>query len=87
MTPCTQKLSAAKKKHFDKYVTFSSSSVLHAAHMLLSRGAKPVQLFAQGEQDEDEVSGEVSTEEQVTKDPIVESSEVKMDIDDDENPF
>jgi hypothetical protein len=62
----------------------SLSDVNHVTHMLLSRGAKPVQLFAQGEQDE--VSGEVSTEEQVPEDPIVES-EVKMDIDDDENPF
>jgi hypothetical protein len=48
--------------------------------LLLFRGAKPVQLFAQGEQDE------VNSDEKVSEDLIVES-EVKIDIDEDENPF
>ena len=50
--------------------------------MLLSRGAKPVQLFAQGERDE------VSEDEQPTADDITVEYEKKIDIDDDdENPF
>ncbi|RDB22573.1 hypothetical protein Hypma_010242 [Hypsizygus marmoreus] len=56
MTPCTQKLSAAKKKHFTK-------------------GAKPVQLFAQT----DEVSGD----EQADVDQPIDR---KLEIDE-ENPF
>ncbi|EDR12837.1 uncharacterized protein LACBIDRAFT_311745 [Laccaria bicolor S238N-H82] len=56
LTPCTQKLTAAKKKHFTK-------------------GAKPVQLFAQRE------SGESSGEEQGT-----EHSDKQKEVDD-ENPF
>jgi hypothetical protein len=51
--------------------------------MLLSRGAKPLQLFAQGEQDE------VSGDEQPAEDDIIGGCEKKIDIDDDddENPF
>jgi hypothetical protein len=49
--------------------------------MMMSRGAKPVQLFAQAEQDD------VSSDEQMTEDLIVESEVKKIDIDDDENPF
>jgi len=49
---------------------------------MMSRGAKPVQLFAQGEQDED------SSDAQVNEDLIVESEVKKLDSDiDDENPF
>ncbi|KAF8076341.1 hypothetical protein FPV67DRAFT_1776873 [Lyophyllum atratum] len=57
MTPCTQKLSAAKKKHFTK-------------------GAKPVQLFAQHD--------EVSSEDQMDED---EPERKEKLADDGENPF
>jgi hypothetical protein len=60
----------------------SVSDGIHVAQMMLFRGAKPVQLFAQGEQDE------VSSDEKVTEDLIVEGEVQKIDIDDDdENPF
>ncbi|GLB33764.1 putative spo12 family protein [Lyophyllum shimeji] len=58
MTPCTQKLNAAKKKHFTK-------------------GAKPVQLFAQ--QDEG------SSDDHMDADEPIERKE-KLETDD-ENPF
>ncbi|KIK65307.1 hypothetical protein GYMLUDRAFT_159420 [Collybiopsis luxurians FD-317 M1] len=61
MTPVTQKLNAAKKKHFSK------------------GPAKPVQLFAQKEEQSSDVESETSP---------AESTENKMEIDhDDENPF
>ncbi|KAG9219322.1 hypothetical protein CCMSSC00406_0001732 [Pleurotus cornucopiae] len=58
MTPCTQKLNAAKKKHFTK-------------------GAKPVQLFAQKEESNDEEMSDDSA----SKD------KKSTDMDDGENPF
>lgn len=79
MTPCTQKLNAARKKYFNKYVTYLMECTL-LKWMSLSRGAKPMQLFAQGEQEE------VSSDEQVDEDLIVESEVKKIDTDD-ENPF
>ncbi|KAK0206657.1 hypothetical protein DFS33DRAFT_1316138 [Desarmillaria ectypa] len=63
MTPCSQKLSDAKKKHFTK-------------------GAKPVQLFAQKE--ESASDGEGEADEDVD---IKEQVKMTMDVDDDENPF
>ncbi|KAF5387815.1 hypothetical protein D9615_000375 [Tricholomella constricta] len=59
MTPVTQKLNAAKKKHFIK-------------------GAKPVQLFAQREE-------EASSDEQIDVDAPTEQKEKLPD--DEENPF
>ncbi|KAJ7507755.1 hypothetical protein B0H11DRAFT_2218576 [Mycena galericulata] len=63
MTPCTQKLSAAKKKHFNK-------------------GAKPIQLFAQTEEQAQE-SGEDDSE---LRDQTPAHGQPAMDVDD-ENPF
>ncbi|KAJ7667981.1 hypothetical protein DFH06DRAFT_235135 [Mycena polygramma] len=60
MTPCTQKLTAAKKKHFTK-------------------GAKPIQLFAQTEEQGDESDDESPRSEEVQQQPA-------MDVDE-ENPF
>ncbi|KAJ7179989.1 hypothetical protein C8R43DRAFT_912553 [Mycena crocata] len=60
MTPCTQKLSAAKKKHFAK-------------------GAKPIQLFAQTEEQADESDEESGLPEKTP-------AQAAMDVDD-ENPF
>ncbi|KAJ7781279.1 hypothetical protein B0H16DRAFT_1497781 [Mycena metata] len=62
MTPCTQKLTAAKKKHFKK-------------------GTKPIQLFAQTEEQGDESEGESDLPEQNQNQP-----QLAMDVDD-ENPF
>ncbi|KAF5369862.1 hypothetical protein D9758_001090 [Tetrapyrgos nigripes] len=61
MTPCTQKLNAAKKKHF-------------------SKPAKPVQLFAQKEENSnsDVEDSNISPEAK---------SDSAMPVDDDENPF
>ncbi|KAJ7129729.1 hypothetical protein C8R44DRAFT_777516 [Mycena epipterygia] len=61
MTPCTQKLSAAKKKHFTK-------------------GAKPIQLFAQTEEQAAESDDESALPDQKTQ------PQPAMDLDD-ENPF
>ena len=47
MTPCTQKLSAAKKKHFAKLV---QSLFCSSCSQMRFRGAKPIQLFAQAEE-------------------------------------
>ncbi|KAK0453747.1 hypothetical protein EV421DRAFT_1766194 [Armillaria borealis] len=63
MTPCSQKLSDAKKKHFTK-------------------GAKPVQLFAQKE--ESASDGEGEADEDID---IKEQNKMRMDVDEDENPF
>ncbi|KAK0482110.1 hypothetical protein EDD18DRAFT_1202069 [Armillaria luteobubalina] len=61
MTPCSQKLSDAKKKHFTK-------------------GAKPVQLFAQKEESASDGEGEADED-------IKDQTKMRMDVDDDENPF
>ncbi|KAK7470696.1 hypothetical protein VKT23_002118 [Stygiomarasmius scandens] len=61
MTPCTQKLNAAKKKHF-------------------SKPAKPVQLFAQKEENSSD------GEEEPNSSPEQKPADA-MPIDDDENPF
>ncbi|KAJ7179209.1 hypothetical protein C8R46DRAFT_1072891 [Mycena filopes] len=62
MTPCTQKLTAAKKKHFKK-------------------GTKPIQLFAQTEEQGAESDEESAVPEQNQNQP-----QLAMDVDD-ENPF
>ncbi|KAJ6539301.1 hypothetical protein B0H19DRAFT_960731 [Mycena capillaripes] len=60
MTPCTQKLTAAKKKHFTK-------------------GAKPIQLFAQTEEQANESDDDSQLPDQA-------QPQLAMDVDD-ENPF
>ncbi|KAG7449321.1 uncharacterized protein BT62DRAFT_677589 [Guyanagaster necrorhizus] len=77
MTPCSQKLSDAKKKHFTKYVylCFGYFSTLQSD----SRGAKPVQLFVQKE-------GSASDGEADDTD-IKEQAKMTVDVDEDENPF
>ena len=76
MTPCTQKLSAVKKKHFAKFVI--RDKVIDSSLIPLFRSAKPVQLFSpQKEVEETNVD-----ESQPAKKPP--SSEKDVD---DENPF
>jgi hypothetical protein len=49
MTPCSQKLSAVKKKHFAKYAP-ATCDVLIVNGLTSYRGGKPVQLFAPKEE-------------------------------------
>lgn len=75
MTPCTKKLSAAKKKNFAKCV-HSLSYILRRCSDTICRGsAKPMpSLFSQQETKESESSGD-------------ESNQAKKTDDDDGNPF
>lgn len=81
MTPCSQKLSETKKKHFQKYAhrsTSLTSLVAYAAY----RGPKPVQLFAPKEEtvsSDDEMNAEDK--------PTGEKENKTVVDDDDENPF
>jgi hypothetical protein len=78
MTPCTQKLTAAKKKHFTKFVhhpALCRSSPLTP----VCRGTKPIQLFAQTEEQADESDDESREKDQT-------QPQLAMDVDD-ENPF
>ncbi|KAK0230674.1 hypothetical protein IW262DRAFT_420449 [Armillaria fumosa] len=78
MTPCSQKLSDAKKKHFTKYVRLCFGCFRDLTWY--SRGAKPVQLFAQKEESASDGEGEADED-------IKEQTKMRMDVDDDENPF
>jgi hypothetical protein len=78
MTPCTQKLSAAKKKHFTKCVIHVSLAIVTHVPASVSRGTKPIQLFAQRED-----QGENSDELQIP--PLSEDQE-KMNVEE-ANPF
>lgn len=100
MTPCSQKISAAKKKRFDKCVTFRfrnrSSETNNCYH---SRGAKPMQQLAMqivenSESDEENIKpaqdAKVDSDDEMS--PVVEhavapTSVTDMKMDDPENPF
>ena len=78
LTPCTRKLSAARKKHFNKYailITWTCAFWL----IFLFRPPKTVQLFPQAENNE-------SKEEELVSEQVAVPTEKKME-DDDENPF
>lgn len=77
MTPCTQKLNAAKKKHFNKYVLQSKFDEPTNSDC----SAKPVQLFA-SQNETEELSEE--DDEQPKKEPA--QSNIRMEVDE-ENPF
>lgn len=80
MTPCTQKLTAAKKKHFStKCVNFNMVS--QSATDPSCRSAKPMQLFPAKE----ETSSDAEEDIELSTEGKEKSA---MDIDhDDENPF
>ena len=78
LTPCTRKLSAARKKHFNKYAILITWTRVFWL-IFLFRLPKTVQLFPQAE------NIEPNEEEQVTEQMAV-PTEMKME-DDDENPF
>jgi Spo12 family len=77
LTPCTRKLSAARKKHFNKYAILTTWARVFWL-IFLFRLPKTVQLFPQAENIE-------PNEEQVSEQMAV-PTEMKME-DDDENPF
>ncbi len=79
MTPCTQKLSAVKKKHFAKFVVLDR--VIESSLTPLLRSAKPVQLFSSQKEDEET---NVDESEPAKKPPSRENSQMGVD---DENPF
>ena len=82
MTPCTQKISAAKKKHFTKYaIPLCSPNRPDIQNLSLPRGPKPMDsLFPQKESSSSD--GNVSDE---STSPVVASLDNKMNPDD--NPF
>ena len=80
LTPCTQKLSEARKKHFNKYAILILWTLVFWLIFLL-RLPKTVQLFPQAENIEPKEEERVSDSEVMAV-----PAEKKMD-DDDENPF
>lgn len=81
MTPCTQKLNAAKKKQFSKSVHPYPPDVLVSDRP--SRKSKPVQLFATARE---ERSSDIETDSDAENKDV--KSATSMDVDrDDENPF
>ncbi len=85
MTPCSQKLNATKKKHFNKYAVTIILTLVNADLPGDRGAAKPMpSLF--GQQRQQEVDADSDSEEgapQVSTEP---STDNKMD-DDEENPF
>lgn len=101
MTPCSQKISAAKKKRFDKYDTQVQVICVEAYHSFLCRGAKPMQQLSMpaaveegSGSDEENVKpdsdGKVESDDEMETEPSnseVPSAIPEMKMDDPENPF
>lgn len=89
MTPCTQKISAAKKKHFNKSVNLLTPASLSATYNSQCRPPKPMQQLAFEHNDlpeeEDTQPEDVLTPSETSSTETDQSDEMK--VDDEENPF